>query len=46
MLAGLQAGDVVYQIDDIQLRSAKHGLDVMSQKQRQEEYLRLYGVSR
>lgn len=31
MLAGLQAGDVVYQINDIQLRSAKHGLDVIAE---------------
>ena len=31
MRAGLQAGDVVYQINDIQLRNVKHGLDVVAE---------------
>lgn len=30
-LAGLMAGDVVYQINDIQLRNVKHGLDVIAE---------------
>ncbi|WP_235839661.1 trypsin-like peptidase domain-containing protein [Cognaticolwellia mytili] len=31
MLAGLQAGDVVYQINDMQLGSVKQGLDVIAE---------------
>jgi serine protease DegS len=31
MQAGLKADDVVYQINDIQLRSAKHGLDIIAE---------------
>jgi serine protease DegS len=31
MTAGLRSGDVVYQINDIQLQSAKHGLDVIAE---------------
>ncbi len=31
MIAGLQAGDVVYQINDIQLRNVKHGLDIVAE---------------
>lgn len=31
MQAGLKVGDVVYQIDNIQLRSAKHGLDIVAE---------------
>lgn len=31
MIAGLKSGDVVYQINDIQLQNAKHGLDVIAE---------------
>ena len=31
MQAGLKAGDVVYQINNIQLSSAKHGLDIIAE---------------
>ena len=31
MKAGLQSGDVVYQIGDIQVQNAKQGLDVVAE---------------
>lgn len=31
MIAGLETGDVVYQINDIQLRNVKHGLDIVAE---------------